>query len=363
MTPVYQTSTYVQPSPGVHVGRFDYARTGNPTRTALEENLASLEKGRFGLCFASGCAAMSTVLMSLKSGAHVVMCDDVYGGSFRLIHHVFADLGLSYTLVDMSVLENVERACTPYTKLVWVETPTNPTLKVVDIRAISDIARKHNARTVVDNTFASPYLQNPLELGADMVCHSVTKYLGGHSDLIGGALVLNDEVWHEKLQYLQNAVGAVPAPWDCFLTLRSTKTLQVRMERHCANAKKIAEYLHTHRAVERVYYPGLPSHPTHAIAKKQMRDFGGMISIVLKGGLPAAKRMLESVKLFSLAESLGGVESLIEHPGIMTHAVIPKEQHEKLGVVDGLVRLSVGIEAVEDLLSDIEQALAAAEKA
>jgi len=357
MTPVYQTSTFVQVSPGRFKDNYDYARSANPTRTALEANIAALEGGKYGICFSSGCAAMSAVLHSLKSGDHVVLCDDVYGGTFRLFDKVFQQFGVSYTLVDMSDAAKTKAAFKPSTKLVWAETPTNPMLKVIDIAKVADLAKAQGALLAVDNTFATPYLQNPLALGAHIVCHSSTKYIGGHSDLIGGVLVVNDPALADKMHYLQNAVGGVPAPWDCFLQLRSTKTLHVRMERHCSNARKVAEYLEKHKRIERVYYPGLPSHPQHEIAKMQMRDFGGMISAVLKGGLAESRTFLERVKLFSLGESLGGVESLIEHPAIMTHATIPPENRAKLGIVDGLVRFSVGIEDVDDLIEDIEHAL------
>ena len=357
MTPVYQTSTFVQESPGRFKDNYDYARSANPTRTALEANISALEGGKYGICFSSGCAAMSAVLHSLKSGDHVVLCDDVYGGTFRLFDKVFQQFGVSYTLVDMSDAAKTKAAFKPSTKLVWAETPTNPMLKVIDIAKVADLAKAQGALLAVDNTFATPYLQNPLALGAHIVCHSSTKYIGGHSDLIGGVLVVNDAALADKMHYLQNAVGGVPAPWDCFLQLRSTKTLHVRMERHCSNARKVAEYLEKHKKIERVYYPGLPSHPQHEIAKMQMRDFGGMISAVLKGGLAESRTFLERVKLFSLGESLGGVESLIEHPAIMTHATIPPENRAKLGIVDGLVRFSVGIEDVDDLIEDIEHAL------
>lgn len=357
MTPVYQTSTYVQESPGVMKGGHDYARSINPTRTALEANIAALEGGGHGLCFSSGCAATSCVIQMLSQGDHVVLCDDVYGGTFRLFDKVFARMGVTYTLVDMTDLSKTKAALKPQTKLVWLETPTNPMLKVIDIAAVAQIAKTQGALVAVDNTFATPYLQSPLALGADIVAHSCTKYIGGHSDVIGGVLVVNDSTLAEKLRFIQNAVGAVPAPWDCFLLLRSTKTLHVRVERHCENAQRIAEFLAQHPKVEKVYYPGLESHPQHQIAKKQMRGFGGMISMVVKGGLPAARSFLEKVQLFSLGESLGGVESLIEHPAIMTHASIPAENRAKLGIVDGLVRLSVGIEDVDDLIADLSNAL------
>jgi cystathionine gamma-lyase len=362
MTPVYLTSTYVQESPGVFKDGYDYSRSKNPTRTALEQNLASLEGGKHGLCFSSGLGAMDCVLHLLKAGDHIVLSDDVYGGSFRLIDKVFRHQGLDCTRVDMTDLAATERAITPKTKLLWLETPSNPMLKVIDIAAAAKLARKAgggSALLVVDNTFATPYLQNPLALGADVVCHSATKYLGGHSDVVGGALIANDDSLAQRLRFTQNAVGAVPSPMDCFLILRSTKTLHVRMQRHCENAAAIAQWLTRQPKVEKVIYPGLKEHPQHALASKQMHNgFGGMISIVLKDGLDAARKFLERVELFSLAESLGGVESLIEHPAIMTHASVPAEARAKLGIVDGFVRLSVGIEDVEDLKSDIERALA-----
>ncbi|MCO6430243.1 MAG: cystathionine gamma-synthase [Deltaproteobacteria bacterium] len=357
MTPIYQTSTFVQESPGKFKGDYDYARTANPTRTALEENIASLEEGRYGICFSSGCAAMSAVLHLLKSGDHVLACDDVYGGSFRLLDKVYLPLGIEYSMVSMDDPEKVAAEIRPNTKLIWIETPTNPLLKIIDIAAIAKVARNKGALLAVDNTFASPYLQNPLTLGADIAAHSSTKYLGGHSDLVGGALVTNDEELAKRLHYIQNAIGAIPSPHDCFLLLRSTKTLALRMERHCQNALSIAEWLSAHTAVEKVYYPGLSSHPRHEIAAKQMKAFGGMISVVLKGGLSSARSFLERVKIFSLAESLGGVESLIEHPAIMTHASIPAEQRAALGITDGLVRLSVGIEDLNDLIEDIDASL------
>lgn len=358
MTPVFQTSTFVQESPGKFKENYDYARSANPTRTALEANLASLEGGKFGISFASGCAAMSAVLHSLKSGDHVVVCDDVYGGTFRLFERIFKQLGLAYTMVDMCDHVATERAFTPQTKVVWVETPTNPMLKIIDIQAVGRLAKAKGALMVVDNTFASPYLQNPLSLGADIVLHSCTKYIGGHSDVIGGALIVNEQALADKLHYIQNAVGGVPGPWDCFLLLRSTKTLEVRMKAHCANAAKVAAFLEGHKKIEKVYYPGLKSHPQHGLASEQMHGFGGMVSMVVRGGLSAARTFLENVKLFSLGESLGGVESLIEHPAIMTHATIPPENRAKLGIVDGLVRLSVGIEDVDDLIGDLDKGLA-----
>jgi len=358
MTPVYQTSTYVQESPGVFKDGYDYARTKNPTRTALEENLAALEGGKHGICFASGCASMAAVLHTLRSGDHVVLCDDVYGGTFRIFDKVFKQLGIGYTLANMTDLSAVKSAMNPNTKLIWIETPTNPMLTVVDIEAVSKVGHAAGALVAVDNTFATPFLQNPLKLGADIVSHSSTKYIGGHSDVVGGALIVNDSALADRLHYMQNAVGGVPGPWDCFLLLRSTKTLHVRMERHCQNARQVADFLAGNPKVAKVFYPGLKSHPQHELAKRQMRDFGGMISAELAGGLPAARRFLERVRVFSLGESLGGVESLIEHPAIMTHATIPPENRAKLGITDGLVRFSVGIEDVSDLIADIEQALA-----
>ncbi len=357
MTPVYMTSTYVQASPGVAKDGYDYARSKNPTRTALEQNLASLEGGAHGFCFSSGLGSIDCVLHTLSSGDHVVLCDDVYGGTFRLIDKVFRHQGISFTRVDMTDLNKTAEAFTPKTRLVWIETPTNPMLKVIDIAAVAKMARARGAISAVDNTFATPFLQAPLALGADLVMHSSTKYLGGHSDVIGGVLVTSHEELAAKLRFLQNAVGAVPGPMDCFMLLRSTKTLHVRMERHGTNAMRIAQWLEKHPKVERVVYPGLPSHPQHEVAKRQMCGFGGMITATLKGGLVESRRFLERVRLFSLAESLGGVESLIEHPAIMTHASVPAENRAALGISDGLVRLSVGIEDVDDLLGDLDVAL------
>jgi cystathionine gamma-lyase len=359
MTPVYQTSTYIQTSPGEFIDNFDYSRSANPTRTALETNLASLEGGRHGISFASGSASLAACIHLLSAGDHVLLCDDVYGGTFRMFNNVFERLGIQFTRVDMTNAALTRAAFTKKTKLVWLETPTNPMLKVVDIAMVTALAREKGAISVVDNTFATPYLQNPLALGADIVSHSCTKYLGGHSDLVSGALIVNDDDLAARLHYIQNAVGAVPAPWDCFLLLRSTKTLHVRMERHCANAKRIADYLADHSRVERVFYPGRSDHPQHAIAAQQMSDFGGMITMTLKGGLSESRTFLESLRLFSLAESLGGVESLIEHPAIMTHASVDADAREALGITDGLVRLSVGIEDADDLLGDLDQALSA----
>ncbi len=360
MTPIYQSSTFVQAAPGVHKG-YEYARTGNPTRTALEANLAALEGGRFGLCFSSGMGAMDAVVRMLNAGDHVVACDDLYGGSYRLFTKVFARFGMEFSFVDMAEVSALENAISPSTRMVWIETPTNPLLKVVDIRRLAEAARASGALVVVDNTFATPFLQQPLELGADVVVHSVTKYLGGHSDVIGGAAITNSEELADKLAFVQNAVGAVPGPQDCFLVLRGLKTLHVRMERHCENAMRLARYLEDNPRVGKVYYPGLPEHPQHELASRQMRDFGGMISFELADdSLEKAKRFCSATKVFALAESLGGVESLVEHPAIMTHASIPKEVREANGLRDSLIRLSVGIEDIEDLIEDLEQALAAA---
>ncbi|MEQ8850196.1 MAG: cystathionine gamma-synthase [Phycisphaerales bacterium] len=357
-TPIYLTSTYVQASPGDFKDGYDYSRSKNPTRQALEDNLAALEGGVRGLSFSSGLGSIDCVLHLLSSGDHVVLCDDVYGGTFRLFKRVFEQLGFAFTRVDMTDHDATRKAFTDKTKLVWLETPTNPTLKIIDIAAMAEMARAKDALLCVDNTFATPALQNPLALGADIVSHSTTKYLGGHADVVGGALIVKDEELGEKLWFNQNSVGAVPSPMDCFLTLRSTKTLHVRMQRHCENAQKVAEHLAGHAAIEKVIYPGLESHPQHKLAGTQMAGFGGMISIVLAGGLDAARRMLERVRIFSLAESLGGVESLIEHPAIMTHGSVPPEERAWLGITDGLVRLSVGIEDVADQIADLDAALA-----
>lgn len=355
--PVYQTSTYAQISPGVHTG-YEYARTGNPTRTALEENLAALEGANHGICFSSGCAAITAVLHLLKSGDHLISCDDVYGGTHRLFSKVFSGLGIETSYVDLSSPAALDSALRSNTKLLWLETPTNPMLKLCDIAELSERARAKGVLLVVDNTFASPYLQQPLSLGADIVLHSSTKYIGGHSDVIGGALLCQRADLAEQLRYLQNALGGVPAPWDCYLLLRSTKTLALRMEKHCDNAEKLAEYLAAHPKVEKVFYPGLFSSPQLALARKQMKRYGGMISCEIKGGLEESKRFLENLKIFTLGESLGGVESLIEHPAIMTHAGIPAETRASLGISDGLIRLSIGIEDVEDLLRDLEEGFA-----
>ena len=356
-TPIFQTSTFVQKSPGVVVEDYDYSRAANPTRTALEQNLAGLEGGKYGICFSSGLASIAAVIHLLKSGDHAILNDDVYGGTYRLFDKVFQQMGIKYSMVDMNNPAALQAAFTPTTKLVWIETPTNPKLKIVDIKAVAEIAHKNKALLAVDNTFATPYLQRPLELGADIVSHSSTKYLGGHSDLIGGALVCNDPELGKQLHFIQKAVGAVPSPLECFMILRSTKTLHVRMKTHCENAKRVAEFLNSHPMIEKVMFPGLPSDPGHAVAKRQMKDFGGMVTCIIKGGIENSRKMLERVKVFSLAESLGGVESLIDHPAIMTHASIPKEMREAQGISDGLVRLSVGIEECDDLIADLKQAL------
>lgn len=358
MTPVYQTSTFVQQSPGVIIEDYDYARSANPTRKALEANLASLEGGRHGFNFASGLAAQAACIHLLSSGDHVVLSDDVYGGTYRQFDKVFRQFGITYTRADLTNLASAEEAFKANTKMVWLETPTNPLLKVIDIAAVARLAKSKGALTIVDNTFATPVLTNPLALGADVVSHSCTKYIGGHSDVIGGALICRDDALAERLRFTQNAVGAIAAPWDSFLLLRSTKTLHVRVQRHCENAAKIANFLAEQKQIERVVYPGRTDHPQHDIAKKQMTGgFGGMITAYFKGGLEPARAFLERVKLFSLAESLGGVESLIEHPAIMTHASVDKHLREQIGLTDGLVRFSVGIEDVEDLIADIQEAL------
>jgi len=357
--PIYQTSTYIQKEPGKTVAGYEYSRSENPTRTALEKNLAALEGGKYGICFASGCAALVATVHLLRADDHVILGDDVYGGTFRVFDKIFSKVGITFSSVDMTNLDAINHAITEKTKLIWLETPTNPLLKIADIKKIADLIKEEDNKIMiaVDNTFATPYLQNPLELGADMVCHSSTKYIGGHADVIGGALIVNDKQLAQDLYFIQKSVGAVPGPMDCYLLLRSTKTLQIRMERHCYNAKKIAEFLEQHAHVQNVFYPGLVSHPQNHIAKKQMRDFGGMISFVIKGDKKNASQFCKSTKLFSLAESLGGVESLIEVPSIMTHASIPHEKRIALGITDNLIRLSVGIEDVDDLIEDLTQAL------
>jgi cystathionine gamma-lyase len=360
MTPVYYTSTYVQDAPGVHKG-FEYSRTHNLTRFALEANLAALEGGAHGLAFASGLAATSTVLQLFDAGTHVVACDDMYGGTFRLFDKVYRRLGFDFSYVDpIAGAAAVDAAIRPTTKLVWVETPTNPMLKLVDLAAVAEVCKRRGVLFAVDNTFMTPFNQRPLALGADLVVHSTTKYLNGHSDVVGGAIVVDDDGLRQRLAFLQNAVGAVPSPMDSFLVLRGTKTLHVRMQRHEDNARALAAWLARHPQVEKVIYPGLESHPQHALARTQSRGFGGMISFVLKGGLDDASRFLSACRLFALAESLGGVESLIEHPAIMTHASVPPDRRRELGIADGFIRLSVGIEDEGDLRGDLERAFAAA---
>jgi cystathionine beta-lyase/cystathionine gamma-synthase len=356
MTPVYLTSTYAQEWPEKHKG-YDYARTVHPTREALQKNLAALEGAKFGLCFASGMAATSTVIQALSSGDHVVCGNDLYGGTYRVFTKVFARFGVKFSFVDTTDLKAVEAAFTPETKLVWIETPSNPLLKITDIRALAKLAHDRKAKLAVDNTFASPALQRPLALGADLVVHSTTKYLGGHSDVVGGAILTSDEALHKELKFLQNAVGAVPGPLDCFLVLRGTKTLPLRVARHDENAMKVAKHLLSHPEVAKVHYPGLPTHPGHELAKSQMKGFGGMISFELKGDLERAKRMISSCEVFTLAESLGGVESLIGHPASMTHGSIPREERLKAGLADGLIRLSVGVEDPADLIADLDRAI------
>ena len=358
MVPIYATSTYAQESPGVHKG-YEYSRSQNPTRQAFERCIADLESGTEGYAFASGLAGIATVLDLLDSGNHVIASDDLYGGSFRLFERVRKrSAGLAFDFVDKSDIANVERAITPKTKMIWVETPTNPLLKLADLAAIAALAKKRGIITVSDNTFASPYVQRPLELGIDIVVHSTTKYLNGHSDIVGGCAVIGENKdLAERLRYLQNAVGAIQGPFDSFLALRGLKTLALRMERHCSNALKIARRLEARKDVARVIYPGLESHPQHALAKKQMAAFGGVVTVILKRDLAGTKRFLERCRLFTLAESLGGVESLIEHPAIMTHASIPHDKREALGISDSLVRLSCGVEDADDLIADLEQAL------
>jgi cystathionine beta-lyase len=357
MTPIYQTSTYAQASPGDHKG-FEYSRTQNPTRLALERNLAALENGLFGLAFGSGLASIDAVIKLLSPGDEVVSTNDLYGGTYRIFTKVFEPMGIKFTFVDMTDIEEVRKVVGPNTKLIWTETPTNPTLKIVDIAALAEIAREVGSLLGVDNTFATPYLQQPLDLGADIVMHSVTKYLGGHSDVVMGALVVKDEELAERLAFIQNSCGAVCGPMDAFLVLRGIKTLHLRMDAHCNNAMQIATFLKDHPAVDEVYWPGFEDHPNHEVAVEQMKDFGGMVSFSLKGDrLEDAMKLCSLTKVFTLAESLGGVESLIGHPASMTHAAIPAEERKKTGVVDSLIRLSVGVEDIEDLMEDLEQAL------
>jgi cystathionine gamma-lyase len=359
--PIYQTSTYAQSAPGEHKG-FVYARGHNPTRHAFERAIADLEDGSAGYAFGSGLAAMCAILDLLPAGAHMVASDDLYGGSYRLFERVRKpSSGLNVSYVDMSDLGNVKKAITAETKMLWIETPTNPLLKLADIAALAKLAKEHNLLSVVDNTFATPWIQKPINMGVDLVVHSATKYIGGHSDVIGGVVVVNDNKdISDRLKFIQNATGGILGPFDSFLALRGVKTLDVRMERHCQSAMKIAEWLEKHPKVEKTYYPGLKSHPQHELAKKQMAGFGGMITAILKGDLEASRRMLSACKVFTLAESLGGVESLIEHPAIMTHGSVPKEQRAALGISDSLIRLSVGIESADDLIADLDEALAKA---
>ncbi|HNR54449.1 MAG TPA: cystathionine gamma-synthase [Flavobacteriales bacterium] len=357
MTPIYQTSTYVQASPGDHKG-YEYSRTHNPTRTALQNALAALENGKHGLCFATGMASIDAVIKLLKPGDEVVSTNDLYGGTYRLFTKIFAGFGITFHFVDMSDLGQVQAKVNVNTKLIWAETPTNPLLRIIDIAGLASIAKKQGCLLGVDNTFATPYLQNPLDLGADLVMHSVTKYLGGHSDVVMGALIMKDDGLAERLAFIQNSSGATPGPQDCFLVLRGLKTLHLRMQRHCENGESIARWLVEHPKVDKVYWPGLKTHVNHAIAAKQMRGFGGMISFTLKGDdMADATRVLSSTKLFTLAESLGGVESLLGHPASMTHASIPREERLANGLADTLIRLSVGVEDVQDLIEDLEQAL------
>lgn len=357
MTPIFQTSTYVQESPGKNKG-FGYARGKNPTREALQKNIAALENGKHCVTFSSGMGATDAVMKLLRPGDEVITGDDLYGGSYRLFTKIFEPYGIKFHFINLTDANNIKKYINANTKMIWAETPTNPTMQIIDIAACSKIAKENNLTLVVDNTFASPYLQNPLALGADIVMHSVTKYLGGHSDVVMGALITNDDKLHEQLYFILNSCGANPGPMDCFLVMRGIKTLHLRMERHCYNGRKIAEFLKNHPKIEKVYWPGFPEHPNHEIAKKQMRDFGGMISIVLKDkSIENTFKLASSFKVFSLAESLGGVESLVNHPATMTHASIPKSEREKAGVVDNLLRLSVGVEDVEDLLEDLKQVL------
>lgn len=357
MTPIYQTSTFVQDGVGNHKG-YEYSRTGNPTRHALEQNLAAIENGKYGACFGSGLAAIDCVIKMLNPGDEVISTSDLYGGTYRIFRTIFEKYGIKFHFVNLEDAAEIESYINKNTKLIWAETPTNPTLKIIDLEAVAKIAKKHHILTAVDNTFASPYLQNPLDLGADIVVHSATKYLGGHSDVIMGVMVVKDDELAKEMYRIQNSSGAVCGPMDSFLVLRGIKTLQVRMERHCENGAKVANFLANHPKVDKVYWPGLASHPNHDVATKQMRDYGGMMSFTLKGNvLEDALSVVKFVQIFALAESLGGVESLIGHPATMTHAAIPKEEREKTGVVDTLIRLSIGIEDADDLIEDLRQAL------
>ena len=355
MTPVYLATTYVQASPGVHKG-YEYSRTSNPTRKAYETCLASLESVKYGFALASGCSAAAIIMHMLESGDHILAGDDMYGGTYRLFDKVMTKHGLNFSYVDFTSLESIKNATTDKTKLIWLETPTNPTLKIFDIEKIAEFAKSKGILLAVDNTFMSPYFQRPAELGADLVVHSATKYIGGHSDVLGGAILTDSADLAEKLQFLVNSIGAVASPFDSFMAMRSLKTLALRMREHEKNAIKIANYLSSHPMVDKVIYPGLENHPQHELAKKQMNGFGGMITFFIKGGMPEARKFLERVKIFALAESLGGVESLIEHPGIMTHASVPAERRKELGISDALIRLSVGVEDIDDLINDLDQA-------
>ncbi len=357
ITPIYQTTTFAQEDAGKHKG-YDYSRSGNPTRTALEGCLADLEGGEHGLCFASGLGALTTLSMALfKPGDHIICGDDVYGGTYRFFDKVFRPFGVEIDFIELADLQTVRQAIKPNTKAIFLETPTNPLLKLVDIEAMAALAKEHNLISILDNTFASPYLQQGLKYGIDIILHSTTKYIGGHSDVVGGALVLRDDTYRQVLRFHQNSLGATPDPFASWLTLRGLKTLAVRMKAHCANAMALAEFMESHPNVEQVVYPGLPSHPQHQLARKQMNDFGGMISVRIRGGLDASRTFMKSLKLFTLAESLGGIESLVEHPALMTHASIEPEVRAGLGITDNLVRLSVGIEDIRDLKADIAQAL------
>jgi len=357
MTPIFQTSTYVQESPGLNKG-YGYARGKNPTREALQKNIAALENGKHCVCFSSGMGAIDAVIRMLRPGDEVITGDDLYGGSYRIFTKIYENYGIKFHFINLTDTNNIQKYINTNTKLIWVETPTNPTMQIIDIVSCAAISKSNKILLAVDNTFASPFLQNPLELGADIVMHSATKYLGGHSDVVMGALIMNDDKIHEQIYFILNSCGANPGPMDCFLVMRGIKTLHLRMERHCFNGRKVAEYLKTHPKIEKVYWPGFTDHPNHEIAKKQMRDFGGMISIVLKDKtIENTFKVASSFHVFSLAESLGGVESLINHPATMTHASIPKLEREKSGVVDNLLRLSVGVEDIDDLLNDLKQAL------
>ncbi len=357
MTPIFQTSTYVQASPGDHKG-YEYGRTQNPTRDVLQNNLAALENGKYGLCYSTGLGAIDAVIKTLSPGDEVISTNDLYGGTYRLFVKIFQKYGIKFTFVDMSNAGDIEKLITANTKLIWVETPTNPMMNIIDIAALAEIAKRKNVLLCVDNTFASPYLQNPLDLGADLVMHSLTKYISGHSDVVMGALITSNEKLYEELKFIQNASGATPGPQDCFLVIRGIKTLHVRMQRHCENGAAVAKFLKSHPAIAEVYWCGFESHPNHDIAKKQMRDFGGMLSFTFRNDtMETALAFLSKIKLFALAESLGGVESLVGHPASMTHASIPREERMKTGLTDALIRLSIGIEDIDDLMEDLKQAL------